>query len=219
MQSGRPDCDTFPQSCILWLVAAGCRTSRTVLFLVGLDDPDNAGAVEDDSCQKSVKLAFLPPSTERHPQGENCRFWPSVPFSPNTCLSSTCRLLAHSPFSEMRMAKRFSFLGFSVVKQQWKAKARSGSTISLGTPTRRLEVETAKFDRVGGMVQRHFLAVGEAAFPSFRFCSFSGEQKANCNDFFFFGLNLVLLFCPLDLWSDKYCWRMCNYRESRTTLL
>lgn len=48
-----------------------------------------------------------------------------------------------------------------------------------GIPTRRLEVEPSQLHRVSGVMQRHFLAVGETAFSSFRFCSFSAEQTVN----------------------------------------
>lgn len=44
-------------------LAAGCLPRSAAQFLVnmtGLDDLDNAASEEDDSCQGSVKLAFLP---------------------------------------------------------------------------------------------------------------------------------------------------------------
>lgn len=46
-----------------------------------------------------------------------------------------------------------------------------------------LEIEAPKLDRVSGMMQRHFLAVGETPFSSLRLCSFSAEQTATCNYF------------------------------------
>lgn len=62
-------CDTFsvsphlPQGCTL--LAAGYLPRSVIELWVSmtrLDDLDNAGAEEDDSCQGTVKLAFLPSS-------------------------------------------------------------------------------------------------------------------------------------------------------------
>lgn len=62
-------CDTFsvsphlPQGCTL--LAAGYLPRSVIELWVSmtrLDDLDNAGAEEDDSCQRTVKLAFLPSS-------------------------------------------------------------------------------------------------------------------------------------------------------------
>lgn len=44
--------------------AAGClprSAAQLWVSMTGLDDLDNAASEEDDSCQGSVKLAFLPP--------------------------------------------------------------------------------------------------------------------------------------------------------------
>lgn len=69
IQNGTPSPDVFcvfphlPKCCILWLPAARRHSHRTILLWVSmtrLDDLDNAGAEEDDSCQETVKLAFLP---------------------------------------------------------------------------------------------------------------------------------------------------------------
>lgn len=48
-------------------------------------------------------------------------------------------------------------------------------------PTRRLEVESAELDGVGGMVQRHLLVVGKAAFAGLRLCPFSTQQGTSCD--------------------------------------
>lgn len=45
-------------------LAAGClprSAAQLWVSMTGLDDLDNAASEEDDSCQGSVKLAFLPP--------------------------------------------------------------------------------------------------------------------------------------------------------------
>ncbi len=86
--------------------------------------------------------------------------------------------------------------------------------VSLRIRTRCLKVETSKLNRVSGMMQRHFLAVGETAFPSFRFCSFPAEQMAqHCAQ------NSHYITLKLALWSAKYCRLICNYRVGGTTFL
>lgn len=98
-------------------LAAGClprSAAQLWVSMTGLDDLDNAASEEDDSCQGSVKLAFLPPvfffsfPAEHCSRGGNCELWPSV--SPvSTCSSSTCALLIC--FSIARLAaKTFFFL-------------------------------------------------------------------------------------------------------------
>lgn len=47
------------------------------------------------------------------------------------------------------------------------------------TPTGRLEVEATQLDGVGGVVQRQLLAVGQAAFPRLRLCSFPAKAVIN----------------------------------------
>lgn len=103
----------------------------------------------------------------------------------------------------------------AAVNSQWRR-----TPASWRIPTRGLEVEAPKLNGVCGMVQRHFLAVWEAAFSGFRLCSFSTEQKGK--------LAVDSLVCflvahcatsKLASCSDKYYRQQSNYRGGRTALV
>lgn len=153
-----------------------------------------------DSCQETVKLAFPP----RHFPLRRVSREETVSFDP-LCLTLAPVSLHTAHLFNTNLTLRTIWLvrtsgcwvSISAVAVNGRYKANceykcyaslyrihSHSSVwkkpqpSFGNPTRRLEVETSELHRISGMVQRHFLIVGEAAFPRFRFCPFSAEQTA-----------------------------------------